>query len=202
MDSNEAKSAQLHPTETKTVPAKVEAGLPAGQPTPPSDPPSGGIVSRAAVIVATVCGVGYAPVAPGTWGTAAAIPLVWASAGIPQWGYLALCAAVTLVAIAAAAGAERAFAAHDSGKIVVDEVAGYFWTLAAVRDRADPWLLLAGFVLFRIADIVKPPPARAIDRRLAGGPGVVLDDVAAALWSAAALAALDRFGLFAHLTSP
>jgi phosphatidylglycerophosphatase A len=163
---------------------------------------SGGPLARASVIIATVFGVGYAPIAPGTWGTAAAIPMVWAVSGLPQWVYLALCAAVTLVAIAAAGGADRAFGEHDAGKIVIDEVAGYFWTMAAVGDRADPVLLLAGFVLFRAADILKPPPARAIDRRLPGGPGVVLDDVVAGWWAAAALWGLQRSGLFAHLSWP
>jgi len=98
--------------------------------------------SRIAVLVATVLGIGYAPIAPGTWGTAAAVPLVWVSAGLPQWGYLALCLAVTGIAVAAAGAADRAFADHDSSRIVVDEVAGYFWTLLPAPDRADPALLL------------------------------------------------------------
>lgn len=158
--------------------------------------------SRVAVLTATALGVGYAPIAPGTWGTLVAVPLVWASAELPQWGYLALCAVVTLVAIAAAGEADRAFGDHDSGRIVIDEVAGYFWTLAPVADRADPLLLVAGFLLFRAADIVKPPPARAIDRRLPGGPGVVLDDVVAGWYAAAALWLLERSGLFARLDWP
>jgi phosphatidylglycerophosphatase A len=155
--------------------------------------------ARAAILVATVLGIGYAPVAPGTWGTAAAIPMVLVSAGLPHWGYLAVCVAVTALAIASAGAADRAFGLHDSGRIVVDEVAGYFWTMAAVADRADPVALLAGFLLFRVADIFKPPPARAIDRRMAGGPGVVLDDVVAGLWAAAALLVLDRAGLLARM---
>lgn len=158
-----------------------------------------GLGDRAAIAVATVLGIGYAPVAPGTWGTAAAIPLVLVSAGLPHWGYLAVCVAVTAVAIASAGAADRAFGDHDSGRIVVDEVAGYFWTMAAASDRADPLTLLAGFVLFRAADIFKPPPARAIDRRMSGGSGVVLDDVVAGLWAAAALFALDRSGLLARM---
>jgi phosphatidylglycerophosphatase A len=161
--------------------------------------PPRGFRSRVAVLTATVLGIGYAPIAPGTWGTAAAVPLVWASAGVPQWGYLVLCVAVTLVAIAAATGADRAFGDHDSGRIVVDEVAGYFWTLAPVADRSNLALLAAGFLLFRVADIVKPPPARAIDRRMPGGPGVVLDDVVAGWYAAAALWALERSGLLARL---
>ena len=116
-----------------------------------------------------------------------------------QWGYLALCVVVTLVAIWAAGAADRAFDAHDSSRIVVDEVAGYFWTMAAAADRTDPLLLVTGFVLFRFADILKPPPARAIDNRMSGGSGVVLDDVVAGWWAAAALLALERSGLLAYL---
>jgi phosphatidylglycerophosphatase A len=161
-----------------------------------------GLRARIGVLVATVLGVGYAPIAPGTWGTAAAIPLVLVSASLTQWGYLALCVAVTGVAIAASGAADRAFGDHDSGRIVVDEVAGYFWTMAAVAERAEPVSLVAGFVLFRVADILKPPPARAIDRRMKGGPGVVLDDVVAGWWAAAALLALDRTGLLGYISGP
>src|SRR5262245_21885505 len=103
---------------------------------PAKSPPR--LRGRVAVAIATVFGIGYMPVAPGTWGTAAAVPLVWASAGLTQWGYLALCIAITVVAIAASSGADRTFAVHDSGRIVVDEVAGYFWTMLAVADRAAP----------------------------------------------------------------
>ncbi len=150
-------------------------------------------VDRVAVALATCGGVGYAPVAPGTFGTAVAVPLVWAASTLPQWGYLALCVGVTAIAIAAAAGADRAFGEHDSGRVVIDEVAGYFWTMALVPRGALVPLAL-GFVLFRIADILKPPPARQIDRGMGGGAGVVLDDVAAGLWSMGALWLLARAG--------
>jgi phosphatidylglycerophosphatase A len=156
--------------------------------------PDRSLVSRLAIAVATAGGVGFLPLAPGTWGTAVAVPLAWACAGLTWWVYLAVCIAVTLVAIAAAEGADRAFGQHDSGKIVIDEVAGYMVTMVAV-DR-HRWLLLgAGFLLFRVADVLKPPPARAIDLRMGGGAGVVLDDVAAAVWSAAAVWVVARFML-------
>ena len=160
---------------------------------PPPEAPRRRPLDRLAVLVATAGGVGYAPVAPGTFGTAVAVPLVWVASPAPQWVYIALCAAVTLVAIAASAGADRAFGEHDSGRIVIDEVAGMFWTMAFAP--RDSWVALAlGFVLFRVADILKPPPARQIDRRMGGGAGVVLDDVAAGLWSMAAMAVLAATG--------
>jgi len=131
-----------------------------------------------------VLGVGYAPIAPGTMGTLAAVPLVWATAALGWPVYLGLTVVVSLVAIWAADVADRAFGDHDSGRIVIDEVAGFFWTMAAV-DRADPWMLAIGFVCFRVADMVKPWPAGAIDQRMGGGKGVVLDDVFAGFWACA-----------------
>jgi phosphatidylglycerophosphatase A len=121
------------------------------------------------------------------------VPIAWIVAAAPQWGYLAFCAGVTALAIWAAGRANRVFGEHDAGRIVIDEVAGFLCTMAPV-DRADWVLLAAGFVLFRAADIAKPPPARSIDRRMHGGAGVVLDDVVAGVWAALALWALDRSG--------
>ena len=169
--------------------------------TPPPEPPPRGFLARLGVAIATAGGVGYAPLAPGTFGTAVAVPVAWVASGLPQWGYLALCAGVTVLAIWAAGVADRAFGVHDSGRIVVDEVAGYLWTVAVV-DRADWALLAAGFFLFRFADVVKPPPARAIDSRMEGGAGVVLDDVVAGVWAAAALFAVDRSGVIVYMTGP
>lgn len=157
-----------------------------------------GVLDRVAVALATCGGVGYAPVAPGTFGTAAAVPIAWGASALPQWGYLALCAGVTLLAIWAAGRANRVFGEHDSGRIVVDEVAGFLCTMIPVS-RGDWRFLLAGFVLFRAADIGKPPPARWIDRRLEGGAGVVLDDVVAGVWAALALWGLARSGWLASL---
>jgi phosphatidylglycerophosphatase A len=155
-------------------------------------------LDRVAVALATGFGIGYAPVAPGTFGTALAVPIAWGASALPQWGYLALCAAVTLVAVWAAGRADRVFGEHDAGRIVIDEVAGFLCAMLPVS-RADWRLLAAGFVLFRIADIVKPPPARWIDQRLEGGAGVVLDDVVAGAYAALVLWALSRSGWLASL---
>lgn len=170
-------------------PESSPAHRPGTRPTP---------LERAGLALASVFGVGYLPVAPGTWGTLAAMPIAWACAGLSQWGYLALCVAVTVVAIGASALADRALGEHDSGHIVIDEVAGYLWTLVGVS-RGDVWLLIFGFVLFRVADVVKPPPARAIDRRMGGGAGVVLDDVAAGVWAALALWGVAATGVTQNL---
>jgi phosphatidylglycerophosphatase A len=175
---------------------------PDADPTRPPAPPPPAWLGWPAVAVSTVLGIGTIPLAPGTWGTAAAVPLVWLCAGMTHWGYLAVCVGVTVLAIACAGLTDRTLGEHDSQRIVSDEVAGYFWTLLAVADRTDPVALAVGFVLFRAADIVKPWPARAIDDRLPGGAGVVLDDVVAGWWAALALLALDRSGLLGYIHWP
>jgi phosphatidylglycerophosphatase A len=143
-------------------------------------------------------GSGYVPVAPGTAGTAAAIPLWWLLRldGVPLWAYFAATAAITLTGIAAADRAGRYYGVADSGHIVIDEVAGYLVTMAFLPRSL--FAALAGFAFFRICDVLKPWPARFFDRdpRWKNGAGVVLDDLFAGVWACAltwgALAAQRR----------
>lgn len=148
------------------------------------------IVARA---IATAGGAGYAPVAPGTCGTLVAVPIAWLARDLSPAGFLALVAAVTVVGIWAAEEADRAWGTHDSGRIVIDEVAGYLLTVAVV-DRGAALALGLGFVVFRALDIVKPPPIRWIDEHLPGGAGVVLDDVAAGALGCAVMYGLAQLG--------
>jgi phosphatidylglycerophosphatase A len=148
--------------------------------------------------IATALGAGYSPIAPGTCGTIVAVPLVWALAGLPIWQFAVVVLAVTGVAIWAADRADRAGGTHDSGRIVIDEVAGYMTTMALV-DRGHWIPLTVGFVVFRALDITKPPPIRWLDENLPGGWGVVLDDSAAGLIGMGLMVALDRFGAFTYL---
>jgi phosphatidylglycerophosphatase A len=152
-------------------------------------------VSLLARLFATAGGVGYSPVAPGTCGTAVTVPIAWALAGLPWWSFVAVVAAVTLAGVWAAEVADRAWETHDSGRVVIDEVAGYLATVAFV-DRGDGVVLLVGFVVFRALDIIKPPPIRWFDEHLPGGWGVVLDDVVAGVIGAAIMVGLDSAGAF------
>ncbi|MEZ4365657.1 MAG: phosphatidylglycerophosphatase A [Kofleriaceae bacterium] len=146
--------------------------------------------------VATAGGAGYSPVAPGTCGTIVAVPLAWALAPVAAPLYLLIVVGITALAIAAAHRADQAWGTHDSGRIVIDEVAGYLVTMALVpRDQA--WPLLVGFVVFRAFDIIKPPPVRWLDEHLPGGVGVVLDDIAAGVMGAAVMVGLAYAGLWA-----
>lgn len=122
-----------------------------------------------------------------------AVPLVWALAGLPWWQFLIVGILVTAVGIWAAHRSDLAWGTHDSGRIVIDEVAGYMITMLPVaRDSAAA--LGIGFVVFRALDIIKPPPVRWLDEHLPGGWGVVLDDVAAGVLGIGVMAALAHFG--------
>ena len=142
-----------------------------------------GPAPKLALVWATFFGAGYAPLAPGTAGTAAAIPLWWALSHFPGWVYVAATAAVAVTGIAAADRAGRYYGVADSGHIVIDEVAGYLVTMAFLPRTL--FAALAGFVFFRICDVLKPWPARFFDRapRWKNGAGVVLDDLFAGLWA-------------------
>ncbi|MFW6303029.1 MAG: phosphatidylglycerophosphatase A [Candidatus Sumerlaeota bacterium] len=114
-------------------------------------------------------GSGYSPFASGTAGTVVAMPLFWFLA--PPYGgwtpYALATAILTLGAIYGATAMEGVYGRKDDGRVVIDEVCGFLMTMFLAWD-AD-WslsvkfgVLLAGFVLFRIFDIIKPPPARAL----------------------------------------
>jgi phosphatidylglycerophosphatase A len=134
---------------------------------------------------ASFFGSGYVPVAPGTAGTVAAIPVWWALSHAPGWEYLAATAAIAITGMAAAQRAGLYYGVADSGHIVIDEVAGYLITMAFLPRTL--FAALAGFLLFRACDVLKPWPASVFDRdpRWKNGAGVVLDDLFAGLWALA-----------------
>jgi phosphatidylglycerophosphatase A len=141
---------------------------------------------RVDALLSTGFGVGYLPKAPGTWGSLAALPFAWVIAESGgATALLAATAAVLLLGVWASGSFARRTGRKDPGIIIIDEVAGQWLTLAFVP--ADPYYYLAGFLLFRIADIVKPWPASWADRKLDGGIGVMLDDIFAGVYAAVML---------------
>lgn len=126
-------------------------------------------------------GSGLLPRAPGTAGTLVAVPLVLLMNGMLLWQYLAITAFVVGAGIWICGVAARQLAVHDDPSIVWDEIAGFLITMTA----APPgWLwLVTGFVLFRLFDITKPWPIRTVDRCVAGGLGIMLDDVLAGIFA-------------------
>ena len=109
----------------------------------------------------------------------AALPLCWLLSllsGAAAWALVALFAGLC---VGICHRAEKIFGQNDPGCIVIDEVAGQMAALAAIPFTA--WTVLAGFILFRMLDIAKPPPIGWLDRRLPGGLGITADDLAAGL---------------------
>jgi phosphatidylglycerophosphatase A len=138
-------------------------------------------VTRVAVFVATVAYCGYFPIAPGTAGSAAGLlfyAIVWWTQS--PWVEVGLIAGLFAAGVWAGTIAERYFGGIDPGPIVIDEVVGMLITLAFIPVG---WAgALAGFLLFRIFDIIKPYPAGRFER-LHGGLGVMADDAMAAIYA-------------------
>lgn len=126
-------------------------------------------------------GSGAMPFAPGTFGTLLAIPLFLLMQPLPLWLYLLITLMLALLGIWLCGRTARELGVHDHSGIVWDEIVGYLITMIAVPAQW-PWVL-AGFLLFRLFDILKPWPIGWADRRVQGGLGIMLDDVLAALYA-------------------
>ena len=141
--------------------------------TPPAD--------RLAMLLATGFGSGYGPIAPGTWGS---IPGGLLTFGLDRWaGRWAVAAGAAFFAIAgvwAAGRAETLLGEKDPGPVVVDEIAGQMVTLMFLPSTLP--VLVAGFFLFRVLDVLKPWPARRLES-LPGGSGIMADDLTVGLYA-------------------
>ncbi len=126
-------------------------------------------------------GSGLAPSAPGTAGTVAAIPLYLLLSPLPPVHYLAAVLVLFGLGVWLCHRTAEALGVHDHPAIVIDEFVGFLITMAVAP--AGWYWVLAGFVLFRLFDIVKPWPIRWIDRRVGGGFGIMLDDVLAGIYA-------------------
>jgi len=150
-----------------------------------------------ASIIATVFGIGNLKPGPGTWGSLAAAAIWSALSGLvsPKFQPEVLAGLIVIViavGIPAATRVARNSGLKDPQNVVIDEVAGQWITLLFVPMS---WkTLLAGFILFRGFDILKPPPVRQLER-LPEGTGIVVDDVAAGLYALLVMQLLLHFGL-------
>lgn len=147
--------------------------------------------NRLITLFASGFGAGYAPVASGTFGTMVAIPLFivlshWGTAGV-----LAGLFFIAVLGIPTAGYMEKSLGVSDPGKVVIDEIAGFL--LAMTGSPVDAGHIVAGFLLFRFFDIVKPPPVRQAERHLPGGAGVVADDLLAGCYAWICLRLLEKF---------
>lgn len=129
------------------------------------------------ILFFATAGVGYLPGPQGTYGTVVAVGLYLLLYSLPPLHFLFFTFTFSLFAIWSAGLAENFLNEKDSKKIVIDEIAGYFVTMLFIPPRVD--LMVGGFILFRLFDILKPFPIRQIEQKLKGGWGVVCDDLAA-----------------------
>jgi len=129
--------------------------------------------------LATGFGLGFMPVAPGTFGTLLGIPFAYFLHFRGPAPYMLVTFIFSLFAIVISELASRLFGEADSPKIVIDEVAGFLVTMTWLPATWQSFLL--GFLLFRLFDALKPGPIGYLDRKVKGGLGVVVDDLAAGL---------------------
>jgi phosphatidylglycerophosphatase A len=130
-------------------------------------------------------GSGLSPWAPGTVGTALAVPLAWLMVDWPMAWRLATVAIVILGGIVVCGASAKRLGVHDHPAIVLDEIAALL-ALALTLPKHAVWFASA-FILFRFFDIAKPWPIREMDHSLRGGVGIMLDDLMAALYAATCL---------------
>jgi phosphatidylglycerophosphatase A len=132
---------------------------------------------NAVMFLATGGYVGYAPFASGTFGSLVGLPIVYLLSKTTWLQSTGMAAILILGSVWIAHLAERQLNAKDPGCIVIDEIAGMCVTMLYIPLTIATGL--AGFFLFRLFDVIKPPPARQLEKRLKGGWGVVMDDVVA-----------------------
>lgn len=184
----------------------------------PISAPQGGRAANTLALVVATCGVGYLPLAPGTWGSllGVALYLLWRALSPKLYTALAhgspdrtqleilhtvslliLITFITLAGVWAATRAEKLLGRKDPGAVVVDEVAGQLITFlfVPVVISLNWWIVLAGFLLFRLFDIWKPYPARRLEA-LESGLGIMADDLVAGAYGAIVIALIVAINQF------
>lgn len=139
---------------------------------------NGQIKNRLTVLYATGGYVGKIPFAPGTFGTLVGIPLCIALSYAGSF-QLQIAMAILLLGTWAANEMEDITGKKDPGCVVIDEIAGFVVTMAGIT--ISPLTIFLGFVLFRFFDILKPFPVKYLEEYFPGGPGIMLDDIAAGI---------------------
>lgn len=156
--------------------------------------PEGRRLSEPMTAIVTFGGVGLLPLAPGSWGALAAMPLGWLLATVGGWIALLIGAvAASAIGWIAADRYVKATGREDPPEIVIDEVAAQWLALTVVPLTLTGYI--AAFFVFRLFDTLKPWPASWADRDLDGGAGVMLDDLFAGGYALVVLLALDIVGL-------
>lgn len=139
------------------------------------------IKQKSVMFVATGCFVGNISFAPGTFGSMLGLPLCFLLSKIDWKATLFLTILFIFFSIRIAQTAENILQSEDPGCIVIDEIAGIMVTFIGLPFNMIHVVL--GFAIFRAIDILKPYPIRSLEKRLTGGVGIVMDDVAAGIYS-------------------
>lgn len=136
------------------------------------------------VFIATGFGLGLSPVASGTAGTLLGVVILFAMGSLNLYWQMAVSVVLILIAIPLCGAAEDFYGKTDDGRIVADEYMTFPICMLGLPWAAHPWILVVGFVMNRIMDILKPPPAYQA-QNLVGGIGIVMDDVISSLYALA-----------------
>ena len=145
-------------------------------------------------LLATFFYVGKIPRAPGTFGTLATIPLWYIlSHNLAPISYMMAVFALVIASMVVCEFYERQVGTHDNSEVVIDEVVGFLITMTWVPENWKS--VVVGFVLFRLLDIAKPFPISHLDKKVKGGVGVVIDDVAAGIIASLILQGMYNYGL-------
>jgi phosphatidylglycerophosphatase A len=134
-------------------------------------------------------GSGLSPVAPGTVGTLVGIPVYLLMSPLGLAAYCVVLAALCMLSVYVAGKSSQLLGVHDHGGIVIDEIVGFLVTMI-LAPEGWTWIL-AGFLLFRVFDILKPWPINVLDRRVSGGLGIVLDDLMAGIYGGLSLLLIE-----------
>lgn len=143
-------------------------------------PQSNSFSIRIHLIFATIGGVGYLPFAPGTWGSLVGAATFWFIAPVSLWILVPLVVILFFTGTWSSTVIEKITDSVDPGLIIVDEFVAMWIVLMTIPQTFVHYLF--AFVLFRIFDVMKPPPASQL-QLVSNGWGVMLDDVAAGLYS-------------------
>ena len=149
------------------------------------------LLHKPAAFLAFGFGSGLSPIMPGTVGTVAAVPLYFALTLLPHWAYALIVMVSAIVGIYLCGITAKWMGTHDHGSIVWDEFVG-FWITMFLVPTGWPWVL-AGFIFFRVFDMLKPWPISLADKHVHGGFGIMLDDVLAGIAAALCLHGVNVF---------
>ncbi len=148
-------------------------------------------MDRIFMFIATGAGTGYLPRAPGTWGSLLGVALWFVCRDLEPPLYTGVILGLFILGTVSAGAAEKIADRADPGLVVIDEVVGQM--IALIGAPHHPAAPVLAFFIFRVLDILKPFPANWLDRHIHGGLGIMLDDVAAGLYTLLLMHLLYRF---------